>query len=82
HYVNANFYTRRRMVLLRGLLELTGIDPERFKLDWVSASEGRRYSSLVTDFTEKLRELGMKKEWGVRDRKSRIRHTVKPGIPT
>ncbi len=54
HYVNANFYTRRRMVLLRRLLELTGIDPERFKLDWVSASEGRRYSSLVTDFTEEL----------------------------
>ena len=54
HYVDANFYTRRRMVVLRRLLELTGIDPERFKLDWVSASEGKRYSKLVTDFTKKL----------------------------
>jgi len=60
------------MVLLRRLLELTGIDPERFKLDWVSASEGRRYSSLVTDFTEKLRELGTKRKRDVRDRKSRL----------
>lgn len=54
HYMNANFHTRRRMVLLRRLLELTGIDPDRFKLDWVSASEGKRYAKLVTDFTKKL----------------------------
>jgi heterodisulfide reductase subunit A len=57
HYVNANLHTRRRAVILKGLLELSGIAPERFKLDWVSASEGKRFSAVVGDFVSSLRQL-------------------------
>jgi heterodisulfide reductase subunit A len=56
HYVNANLYTRRRAVLLKHLLELTGIGPERFRLDWVSASEGRRYAQVLEEFVRDLKE--------------------------
>ena len=58
HYVDANFHTRRRMVVLKRLLELSGIDPARVRLDWVSASEGKRYAAVITDFVRDLKGVG------------------------
>jgi len=58
HYVNANLHTRRRAFILKKLLELSGIAPERVRLDWVSASEGRRYVSVIEDFILSLKRLG------------------------
>nr|MDO8087277.1 hydrogenase iron-sulfur subunit [Candidatus Sigynarchaeum springense] len=40
------------------MLEAIGIDPRRFKLDWVSASEGKRFSELVKSFTDQVEALG------------------------
>jgi F420-non-reducing hydrogenase iron-sulfur subunit len=40
------------------VLEDMGIDPERFAIDWVSSAEAPRFAELVTQFTEKIRELG------------------------
>ncbi len=40
------------------MLEDLGIEPERFKIEWVSASEGQRFAQVVSDFTEEIRELG------------------------
>ncbi len=40
HYVKGNMYARRRFAVLRKLLEYIGIEPERFQVSWVSASEG------------------------------------------
>jgi heterodisulfide reductase subunit A len=67
HYADGNLYTRRRAVVLKQLLTMAGIDPRRFKLDWVSASEGKRYAELVTQFTEELRTVGRK--WKVENGK-------------
>jgi F420-non-reducing hydrogenase iron-sulfur subunit len=39
-------------------LESQGIDPNRFALEWVSSAEAARFARVVTDFTEKVRELG------------------------
>jgi F420-non-reducing hydrogenase iron-sulfur subunit len=35
-----------------------GIDDKRVKLDWVSASEGDRFATIVNDMTEEIRALG------------------------
>jgi F420-non-reducing hydrogenase iron-sulfur subunit len=35
-----------------------GIDAKRVKLDWVSASEGDRFATIVNDMTEEIRALG------------------------
>ncbi|MHC4581111.1 MAG: hydrogenase iron-sulfur subunit, partial [Planctomycetota bacterium] len=35
-----------------------GIEPERFRLEWVSASEGPRFAEVITDMTENVRALG------------------------
>jgi heterodisulfide reductase subunit A len=58
HYVEGNLYAQERISQLRGVFEGVGLDPRRFRLDWVSASEGARFSEIVDDFTEHIRTLG------------------------
>ena len=58
HYISGNFYTEKRVRLMWKLLEDAGIDPQRLRLEWVSASEGEKFSKVVTEFTEKIRSLG------------------------
>ena len=58
HYAVGNYYARDRIQALKYLLKLTGMNPDRLLLDWVSASEGRRFANLVTDFTQHIRALG------------------------
>jgi len=58
HYISGNHKTMVRMPLLRRLLEEMGIEPERFRHEWVSAAEGEKFSRLVTEMTEQVRELG------------------------
>lgn len=61
HYTEGNYYARRRFALLLPFLEYLGIEKERFRVEWVSASEGRRWSQVVSSFTEGLRKLGPRK---------------------
>lgn len=58
HYVSGNYKARRRAVLLKKLLPQLGIEPERFRLEWISATEGRRFAEVVTDFVAELKALG------------------------
>jgi len=46
------------MSLLRKALEQLGIEPERLRVVWVSASEGEKFANEVRDFVEKLKSLG------------------------
>ncbi|MBW2700006.1 MAG: hydrogenase iron-sulfur subunit [Deltaproteobacteria bacterium] len=58
HYQNGNMKTLRRIPLLKRTLSQLGIEPERLKLEWVSASEGERYQTVVNEFVEQVRALG------------------------
>jgi coenzyme F420-reducing hydrogenase delta subunit len=58
HYTSGNYHARRRWTIFRTLLEFSGIDPRRVFFSWVSAAEGRKWSELVTEVTEQVRELG------------------------
>ena len=49
------------MALLRKLLREFGIEDDRVRLEWVSASEGKRFAEIVDDMTSKVRELGPSK---------------------
>jgi F420-non-reducing hydrogenase iron-sulfur subunit len=44
--------------LLKKMLSQFGIEDKRVRLDWVSASEGERFASIVDDMTEQVRALG------------------------
>ncbi|MHC1590965.1 MAG: hydrogenase iron-sulfur subunit, partial [Candidatus Helarchaeales archaeon] len=58
HYINGNEKTLRRINKLHKKLEEMGINPKRLRLEWVSASEGKIFQEVITDFTNELRELG------------------------
>jgi len=58
HYQEGNYKTMRRLPLLKKMLAQMGIEDDRVKLDWVSASEGEKFASVVNDITEKVRALG------------------------
>lgn len=58
HYKEGNYKALRRMKLLEDLLLQFGIEKERFRLDWVSASEGEKFSRVTTEMVETVRKLG------------------------
>ena len=62
HYDQGNYFARRRMALLRDLLEFVGINPKRLSVTWVSASEGGNFAEVVHSVTEQIRSLGPMKQ--------------------
>ena len=58
HYISGNRYAKRKLAVLRRLLDWVGIEPERIHFTWLSASEGARYAVEVTEFVDKVRALG------------------------
>lgn len=58
HYQDGNHRTAKRIPVLKELLSVAGLEPERLRLDWVSASEGERFARITTEFTHRVRELG------------------------
>ena len=58
HYQEGNYRCLRRYHLLQRYIQQMGIENERLKLAWISASEGKQFSELVNSFTETITELG------------------------
>jgi len=58
HYMKGNFLARRRFLIMRNLLEFIGIDPQRIRMSWVSASEGKKFADVITEVTEEIKKLG------------------------
>jgi coenzyme F420-reducing hydrogenase delta subunit/ferredoxin len=58
HYDTGNHRAAKRLPILHSLMAFAGLEPERFRLDWVSASEGERFARIATEFTEAVRTLG------------------------
>jgi F420-non-reducing hydrogenase iron-sulfur subunit len=58
HYISGNFKALRRIKLLKKVLQQFGIEPERVRLEWVSASEGDKFAAVVKDMVEEIKKLG------------------------
>jgi F420-non-reducing hydrogenase iron-sulfur subunit len=58
HYQNGNEKAQNRADAITLMLEDFGIEPERFRLEWVSAAEGPRFAQVVSEFTEQIKILG------------------------
>ncbi len=58
HYAEGNYKAARRIPLLKKMLSQLGVEEERVRLEWVSASEGERFAAVVNDMTEQIRKLG------------------------
>ena len=58
HYLEGNYYARRRFQLMRKLLEHVGVDPGRVNMSWVSASEGSKFKDVVDEAVTKAKAAG------------------------
>jgi F420-non-reducing hydrogenase iron-sulfur subunit len=58
HYIDGNEHTKERMEQVSRIIEKSKIPIQRFRLAWVSASEGKIFAELIRDFTEELKKLG------------------------
>lgn len=58
HYVSGNEKTQVRVESVMQMLDTLGIETERVKLAWISASEGQRFAQIVTEFVEHIQKLG------------------------
>jgi len=58
HYNSGNYKARRRLMLLKNVLPQLGIEPERLRLEWISASEALKFQSAVSEFIDEITELG------------------------
>jgi len=58
HYIEGNIKALRRMTLLKRVLEEFGIEKERFRLEWISASEADKFIRVANDMLEKIKPLG------------------------
>jgi len=58
HYLSGNFKAQRRILLLQKVLEQFGIEPGRLKLEWVSASEGDRFATVIREMVEEIQRFG------------------------
>jgi F420-non-reducing hydrogenase iron-sulfur subunit len=58
HYIEGNLKAESRKDAIDLLLEDFGLEPERFRLEWVSASEGPRFAEVMREMTETVRALG------------------------
>lgn len=58
HYQSGNFKARRRVAILKKILEELGFEKERVWLKWISASEGKKFANTVTEMVAHLKKLG------------------------
>jgi F420-non-reducing hydrogenase iron-sulfur subunit len=58
HYISGNEKAIHNVEIARSLIRLLGIEPERLRLEWISAAEGARFAEVVSEFTNQVRKLG------------------------
>ena len=58
HYLTGNFQAEKRMLLLKNVLSELGLEPERLRLEWISASEGEKFAAVVQNMVSTLKKLG------------------------
>ena len=50
--------TTKRIAVMKQLLAFSGIEQDRLYLEWVSSAEGPKFAEVITEFTNRIKELG------------------------
>ena len=58
HYIDGNLKAEDRIRFLKESLKHIGIEPERLRLEWISASEGDKFARVVREMVETVKKLG------------------------
>lgn len=75
HYNTEGNHDAIAMVLLcKKILKHIGLNPERLRLEWVSAAEGVRFASIMNEFGENIENIGpLGKSEGIDDKELKFR---------
>ena len=58
HYISGNYAAKDRTERVKKRLASKGINPDRLKVAWISAAEGKKFADLVNEMAEQLKQLG------------------------
>ena len=58
HYLDGNLRAKERIDKMVEAMKILGFDIDRFRLEWISASEGKKFAQTMTEFKEQVRNLG------------------------
>jgi len=58
HYQKGNFMMEKRFGYIKKAVDSIGMEPERIRLEWISASEGGKFAALVREMTQQIKQLG------------------------
>ena len=58
HYIDGNLKAEKRADAINLLLEDFGLEEDRFRLEWVSASEGPKFAQVMKEMTDTIKQLG------------------------
>ena len=61
HYLEGNYYARRKFALFQNLMEHMGIESGRLQFSWVSSAEATKFVKVVTEVTRAIQALGPNK---------------------
>ena len=57
HYNSGNYKAKRRMLLLKSVLNQLGIEPERLRMEWISTTDLAKFQASLTDFIKEVSKL-------------------------
>lgn len=58
HYIEGNFYARRKFELINSLLEFMGLEPGRLHFSWISSAESTKFAATAQKVTDAVHALG------------------------
>ncbi len=58
HYIEGNYYARRKFALLKNFLEYLGIEPERIHFSWISSAEATKFAKVAEEVVESVKRVG------------------------
>jgi len=58
HYAEGNYKCLRRYQMLKRMLPDMGVEPERLRLEWISAAEGEKVKRVINEMVQTVTQLG------------------------
>ena len=58
HYLEGNYYARRKFILMAKLLSHMGIDERRIHFSWISSAEATKFARVAREVADTILSLG------------------------
>ena len=58
HYISGNLRAEERVKTTKELMKTLGLEEKRLRLEWISASEGEKFATIIKEFVDQLKTIG------------------------